>query len=161
MIRISNWTSTRKFYTKWEHMKFNKVPHIDFCCYYAQQVSFARIISFMLFTVDEFLIHNSWWFLKNNSQNLLGLCLNLLNTYNFPAKGTLTDRLTDWLKDKYTRCAWAGRTFFPVVLLCQFLVLAGNRFWFYILTGLEYNTVVALCQFLVLAGNIFWCYIRT
>jgi hypothetical protein len=23
--------------------------------------------------------------------------------------------------------------FFPVVLLCQFFVLAGNRFWFYIL----------------------------
>jgi hypothetical protein len=31
----------------------------------------------------------------------------------------------------YTRCAWAGGTFFPVV--CQFLVLAGNRFWFYVL----------------------------
>jgi hypothetical protein len=31
------------------------------------------------------------------------------------------------------------------VLLCQFLVLVGNRFWFYILTYLEYNTVVALC----------------
>jgi hypothetical protein len=30
------------------------------------------------------------------------------------------------------------------VLLCQFLVLAGNRFWFYILTYLEYNTVVVL-----------------
>ncbi len=34
---------------------------------------------------------------------------------------------------------------FPVVLLCQFLVLAGNRFWFYILMYLEYNSVVALC----------------
>ncbi len=47
--------------------------------------------------------------------------------------------LTDGQKDggtetKYTRCAWAGGTFFPVVLLCQFFVLAGNRFWFYILT---------------------------
>jgi hypothetical protein len=31
---------------------------------------------------------------------------------------------------------------YPVVLLCQFLVLAGNWFWFYILTYLEYNTVV-------------------
>ncbi len=29
--------------------------------------------------------------------------------------------------------AWAGGPFFPVVVLCQFLVLAGNRFWFYIL----------------------------
>jgi hypothetical protein len=35
--------------------------------------------------------------------------------------------------------------FFPVVLLCQFLVLAGNRFWFYILMYFEYNTVVVLC----------------
>jgi hypothetical protein len=33
------------------------------------------------------------------------------------------------------------------VLLCQFLVLAGNRFWFYILMYLEYNTVVVLCLF--------------
>ncbi len=37
------------------------------------------------------------------------------------------------------------RNFFPVVLLCQFLVLVGNRIWFYILTYLEYNTLVALC----------------
>jgi hypothetical protein len=49
--------------------------------------------------------------------------------------------------------------FFPVVVLCQFLVLAGNRFWFYILMYLEYNTIVVCCvsffgsggkQFLVL-----------
>ncbi len=33
----------------------------------------------------------------------------------------------------YTRFAWAGGTFFPVVLLCQFFVLAGNRIWLYIL----------------------------
>ncbi len=32
-----------------------------------------------------------------------------------------------------TCCAWAGGTFFPVVLLCQFLVLVRNRFWFYLL----------------------------
>jgi hypothetical protein len=37
----------------------------------------------------------------------------------------------------YTCCTWAGGTFYPVVLLCQFLVLAGNRFWFYILMYLE------------------------
>ena len=36
-------------------------------------------------------------------------------------------------------------TFFPVVLLCQFLVLAGNWFWCYILMYLEYNAVVVLC----------------
>ncbi len=44
-----------------------------------------------------------------------------------------------------THCAWAGGIFFPVVVLCQFLVLAGNRFWFYIIMYLEYNTVVVLC----------------
>jgi hypothetical protein len=46
----------------------------------------------------------------------------------------LTHRQNHWQRHKYTRCAWAGGTFFPVVLLCQFFVLAGNRFWFYILT---------------------------
>jgi hypothetical protein len=45
-----------------------------------------------------------------------------------------------------TRFAWAGGTFFPVVLLCQFSVLAGNRFWFYILLMyLEYHIVVGWC----------------
>ncbi len=57
----------------------------------------------------------------------------------------LTHGQNDGQRNKYTHCAWAEGTFFPVVLLCQFLVLAGNRFWFYILTYLEYNTVVALC----------------
>jgi hypothetical protein len=58
----------------------------------------------------------------------------------------LTDGQNDGQRNEYTCCAWAGGTFFPVVLLCQFLVLAGNRFWFYILLMyLEYNTVVVLC----------------
>ncbi len=46
----------------------------------------------------------------------------------------LTDRQNDGRRDEYNRCAWAGGTFFPVVLLCQSFVLAGNRFWVYILT---------------------------
>ncbi len=51
-------------------------------------------------------------------------------------------------RNKYTHFTWAGGTFFPVVLLCQFFVLAGNRFWFYILLMyLEYHTVVVLCWF--------------
>ncbi len=34
------------------------------------------------------------------------------------------------------------------MLLCHFFVLAGNRFWFYILfMYLEYHTVVVLCYF--------------
>jgi hypothetical protein len=64
---------------------------------------------------------------------------------------------------KYTRFAWAGGIFSPVVLLCQFSVLAGNRFWFYILTyvlRVPYSCGVVLV-FLVLAENSFWCYVRT
>ncbi len=46
----------------------------------------------------------------------------------------------------YTRFAWAGGTFCPVVLLCQFSVLAGNRFWFYILLMyLGYRTIQLWC----------------
>ncbi len=59
---------------------------------------------------------------------------------------TLTDGQKDRRRNEYTRFAWARGTFFPVVLLFQFLVLAGNRFWFYILLMyLEYHTVVVLC----------------
>ncbi len=67
----------------------------------------------------------------------------------------LTDRQTDretnntrfaWAGGTCPRFAWAGGTFFPVVVLFQFFVLAGNRFWFYILLMyLEYHTVVVLC----------------
>ncbi len=66
-----------------------------------------------------------------------------------------TDRQNDRRSVKYTRYAWAGGTFFTVVLLCQFSVLAGNRFWFYILLMyLEYHTVVVLCQFLLIWQEI-------
>ncbi len=68
----------------------------------------------------------------------------------------LTDGQKDRQRVKYTPFTWAGGTLFPVVLLCQFFVLAGNRFWFFgsggklflvLLTYLVYNTVVRLCQF--------------
>ena len=68
----------------------------------------------------------------------------------------LTDWLTDsqrnditrfaWAGGTCPRFAWAGGTFSPVVLLCQFLVLAGNRFWFYILLMyLGYRTIQLWC----------------
>ncbi len=67
----------------------------------------------------------------------------------------LTDRQNYRQRVKYTHFAWAGGTFFPVVLLCQFSVLAGNRFWFYILLMyLEYHTVVVLCQFFLIWWEI-------
>jgi hypothetical protein len=40
----------------------------------------------------------------------------------------LTDGQNHRQRVKYTRYAWAGETFFPAVLLCQFFVLAGNKF---------------------------------
>jgi hypothetical protein len=59
---------------------------------------------------------------------------------------TLTDRQTDRQGNENTRYAWAGGTFFPFVMLCQFFVLGGNRCWFYILLMyLEYHTVEVLC----------------
>jgi hypothetical protein len=104
---------------------------------------------------------------------------------------TLTHRQKDRRINEYTRFAWAGGTcpcfawpggtFFPVVLLCQFLVLVGNRFWFYILlctwctiqlwccvsffvsggkkllvlcTYLVYNLVVRLCHFCCCGGKV-------
>jgi hypothetical protein len=57
----------------------------------------------------------------------------------------LTHPQMELQRNKYTLWVWAGENVFPVVLLCQFLVLVGNRFWFYILMYLEYNTVVVLC----------------
>ncbi len=58
----------------------------------------------------------------------------------------LTDGQNYRQRNKYTRFSWAGGTFSPVVLLCQFSVLAGNRFWFYILLMYwGYHTVVVLC----------------
>ncbi len=82
----------------------------------------------------------------------------------------MTDRQMDGRRNEYTRFAWAGGTcprfvwaggiFSPVVMLCQFLVLAGNRFRFYILLMyLGYRTIHMWCcvSFLVLAGNSFLC----
>jgi hypothetical protein len=55
--------------------------------------------------------------------------------------------MTDRQRNEYTHCMWAGGTFFPVVLLCHFFVLAGNRFWFTYLR--------TLLQKIILRTNIF------
>jgi hypothetical protein len=55
----------------------------------------------------------------------------------------MTDRGTNTLATRGLE-----EPFFPVVLLCQFSVLAGKWFWIYILLMyLEYHTVVVLCSF--------------
>ena len=46
-----------------------------------------------------------------------------------------------------------------MVLCLVFLVLVGIVFGVSYIWYLLYNTVVWLCQFLVLAGNMFWFYI--
>jgi hypothetical protein len=61
--------------------------------------------------------------LRPNSIQQLWACIRKVRCLFGPASGL-----------GYTRFAWAGGTFSPVVLLCQFFVLAGNRFWFYIIT---------------------------
>jgi hypothetical protein len=58
----------------------------------------------------------------------------LFDLHSFTPHPSLSPyRQTELWRNKYTRCAWARGTFFPVVLLCQFFVLAGNRFRFYLL----------------------------
>ena len=59
--------------------------------------------------------------------------------------------LTDGWRNKYTRCVWAGGTYFPGVLLSQFLVLVGNRFWFYLLC-----TYVLRVQYSCGVVLVFW-----
>jgi hypothetical protein len=62
------------------------------------------------------------------------------------SKWTLLQPIFAHTPPKHACYAWAGGTFFSVVLLCQFSVLVGKRFWFYILLMyLEYHTVVVLC----------------
>ncbi len=83
------------------------------------------------------------WFPK---QYLLGFFLLEKQLANIPDRGFLFLHNTlllyslspFWLIELQTKIqihslhvGW--RNFFPVVLLCQFLVLAGNRFWFYLL----------------------------
>ena len=57
-------------------------------------------------------------------------------------------RLTDGLTHAHTLASRGlEEPFFQMCcMLCQFLVLAGKRFWFtYACTTLEYNTVVVVC----------------
>ncbi len=71
----------------------------------------------------------------------------------------MTDRETNTLASRGLE-----EPFFPVVLLFQFFVLAGNRFWFYILGTYVLrvpNSCGVVLVFLVLAGNRFWFYVRT
>ncbi len=102
-------------------------------------------------------IENFVWFPK---QYLLGFFILEKQLANIPDGGFLflhntlllyslsPYRRRESQRVKNTRYTWAGGTSFPVVLLCQFSVLVGNRFWFYILLMyLEYHAVVVLYYF--------------
>ncbi len=68
-------------------------------------------------------------------------------------------------RSKYTRFAWAGGTFFPVVLyVVSVFGSGGKKVLVYIcMYHLEYNTIQLWCcvSFLVTAGNSFWSYVHT
>ncbi len=112
-------------------------------------------------------------------KKILIFLINTLLLYILLLALALTDGQNHRRRNDYTCYTWAGGTFFPVVLLCQFFVLAGNRVWFYILlmylkqlwccasffgsggkyflvlhTYLVYNTVVWLCQHFCCGGKV-------
>ena len=86
---------------------------------------------------------------KTNTKISFSFWLTLF--YSIPLLA-LTDRRIDrdtcfaWAGGTCPCFAWAGGTIFPVVLLCQFFVLAGNRFWSYFwrLRPEKKDTVVCL-----------------
>jgi hypothetical protein len=112
----------------YSHNRFSKISRT----FYASRKSWI-IVVFLLCTLKEKLLI----FLINTLLLHIPL-LALTDGQNYRE----TDRITEeWIH--LLRVGW--RKFFPIVLLCQFLVLVGNRFWLYILRYLEYITVVALC----------------
>ncbi len=74
---------------------------------------------------------------------------------------TLTDGRNDRQRNEYTRFAWAGGTFFPVVLLCFVSVWfwreQGFDLHMHVLLRVQYSCGGVLV-FLVLVGNRFWCH---
>ncbi len=117
-------------------------------------------------------IENFVWFPK---QYLLGFFTLEKQLASIPDRGFLFLRntlllyflspysQTERLTESHTRYAWAGGTFFPIVLLCCVSFL----FWREI--GVLHTTYAlrvpyscgAVLVFLVVAGNSFWCYVRT
>ena len=107
---------------------------------------------------------------KNYYRNLFLFLINTLLLY-IPLLA-LTDRQTyiqtDRQRNEYTCFAWAGGTFFPVVLY-----VCCVSFWLWREKGFGLHTHVLLrvqtstkqlwccVSFLVAAGNRFWCHVHT
>ncbi len=104
-------------------------------------------------------IKNFVWFPK---QYLLGFFLLEKQLANILDRGFLFLRNTfllyslspypqteRWTESQIHSLHVGWRNFFPVVLLCQFFVLAGNRFWFYILTYVTWQIILQTNIFLI------------
>ncbi len=63
-----------------------------------------------------------------------------------------TDGQNDRQRNKYTRCMWAGGTFFQLCCCVSFLVVARNSFRCYLST----IPVVPLCLFFGCGRKLFW-----
>ncbi len=80
---------------------------------------------------------------------------------------TQTDGLTDRQRNKYTRFAWAGGTFFLVVLYVVSVFGSGGKkvlvqFWFkYVFTTKSTIQSWWCVSFLLAVENSFWCFAHT
>ena len=90
-------------------------------------------------------IRSIW--IKTNTEISFTFWLTLF--YSIPLLA-LTDRLTDRQRNKCTRFAWAGGTFFPVVLLCCVSV------WFWQEIGYGLHTHVLRVQYSCGVVLVFW-----
>ncbi len=94
--------------------------------------------------------NNTYWFSlfqRNNSLIFRTGVFCFSVTLFYSTLLALTHRQKDRRRLKYTRCAQAGGTFFPVVLyVVSVFGSGGKQVLNYILMYLEYNTVVVLCQ---------------
>ena len=131
------------------HRKFSSPTYVSFSCFvwiYNHTVTIVSQKYWELCLISETILIGFLYFRENNSLIFRTGVSCFSVTLFYSTLLALTDRQNDWRRNKYTRYTWAGGTFFPVVLLFQFFVLAGNRFWFYILLMyLGYHTVVVLC----------------
>ncbi len=129
---ITHWFSEQCLLGFFIFEKHHGVNPVGNDCMYLQPYShdsFSKILR-------VFFASRNWWIIlvflqRTLKENLPFVLINTLLLHIFLL--AFTDRGTELQTEEHTRYAWAGGTFFSVVILCQFLVLVGNRFWFYIL----------------------------
>ncbi len=95
----------------------------DFCKNHQFHVIYCVTLAYVLYfkeflTLDSrrFVIFKEW---LTESVGLVPFSAKYL-IYRHVRTDWRMDWQTDWRTDEYTCCAWAGGTWFPVVLLCKF-----------------------------------------